>query len=380
MHKCYNYADKIRRSADMKHIVPIFQFPVDEHKISQNADFSTLDKMYEGRVAYYGDYHAHSNSGGMSDGKVTLEGWLAGMKEQHIDFIGVMDHRQIRHMYLDEFDPEYFIYGTEPAGEYIEPYLCLHYLMIFEERDTLGKILEAFPDVFEFTGGIEGRFEYKAVERDRFMEVVKAVRDLGGVFVHAHPRQVMVSDNIDDFYFGDGTTIETIYTNRYAYPHNIDTINNYLLWLQFLDSGKKVYNTATSDCHRAVSNQGLNTVYSNEKNGPAYVRKLREGDLNAGFIGIKMCIDECPVGSTIKYKDGMKLYLKIEDTHPLLYKPEEKYRVDIITDKGLAYSAPLTMPFALSVNVEKRRFYRVEIIRERDGSPAAIGNPIWVEE
>ena len=368
----------------MKHIVPILQFAIDEHEISQNPDFSTLDKMYEGRVAYYGDYHAHSNSGGRSDGKVTLEGWLERMKELHIDFAGMMDHRQVRHMYLDEFDHEYFICGTEPAGEYIEPYLRLHYLMIFEERDALGKILEAFPDVFEYTGAVDGVFdgvfEYKAVERERFMEVVKAVRDIGGVFVHAHPRQVMVSDNIEDFYFGDGTVIETIYTNRYDYPHNIDTINNYLLWLQFLDSGKKIYNTATADCHRAVSNQALNTVYSDEKNGAAYVRKLRDGDLNAGFIGIKMCIDDAPVGSTTKYKDGMKLYLKIEDSHPLLYNPDEKYRVDVFSDKGLAYSAPLTMPFSVAINVRKRRFYRVEIIRDEDGSPASIGNPIWIED
>ena len=363
----------------MKHIIPILQFPVDEHKIVQNADFSTLDKMYKGRVAYYGDYHAHSNSGGTSDGKVTLEEWLDQMKEQHIDFIGVMDHRQVRHMYLEEFDPEYFMYGTEPAGEYIEPYLRLHYLMIFEERDTLEKVLEAYPDVFEFTGGVEGHFEYKAVERHRFMEVVQTVRDLGGVFVHAHPRQVMKSDNIDDFYFGDGTALETIYTNAYDYPHNTDTINNYLLWIQFLDSGKKVYNTATADCHKCVSNQGLNTVYSDEKNGAAYVRKLREGDLNAGFIGIKMCIDEHPVGSTAKYKDGMNLYVKVDDAHPLNYKPDEKYRLDIITDEGIAYSAPLTIPFAAAIKVEKRRFYRVEIVRESDGSPAAIGNPIWLD-
>lgn len=90
-------------------------------------------------------------------------------------------------------------------------------------------------------------------------------------------------------------------------------------------------------------------------------------------------MDEFPVGSTVKYKDGMTLYVKVEDAHPLNYDPDTKYRVDIITDEGLAYSAALTMPFSVAIKVEKRRFYRVEILRESDGSPAAIGNPIWID-
>lgn len=167
----------------------------------------------------------------------------------HMDFVGIMDHRQVRHMYLDEFNPEYFLYGSEPAGEYIDPPIRFRYIMIFKERDTLEKLLEMFPDVFEFTGGVEGHFVYKAVERERFMEVVKAVRDLGGAYVHAHPKQVMQSDDINDYYFGDGTVLETIYTNKLAPPLNDMTIDNYKLWLQLLDSGKKLITASTSDCH-----------------------------------------------------------------------------------------------------------------------------------
>jgi hypothetical protein len=52
--------------------------------------------------------------------------------------------------------------------------------------------------------------------------------------------------------------------------------------------------------------------------------------------------------------------------------------VDIHTERGIAYSAPLTPGFAVALPVQKRSFYRVEVLRERDGSPAAIGNPIWL--
>ena len=132
----------------MKHIIPNFVFPADAHTMVEQADFSQLDALYAGREACYGDYHAHSKSGGTSDGQTTPEQWLVAMKELKMDFLGLMDHRQVRHMYLDAFDPKYFIYGTEPAGHWTNPDLSCHYLMIFKERETLEKeILEKFPEL-----------------------------------------------------------------------------------------------------------------------------------------------------------------------------------------------------------------------------------------
>ena len=109
------------------------------------------------------------------------------------------------------------------------------------------------------------------------------------------------------------------------------------------------------------------------------MRQLIAGDLNAGYVGVKMALDGHPVGATVPFRPGMTLQVKVEDVHPLLYDEAEQYRVDIHTDRGLAYSAPLTLPFAAAIPVQERRFYRVEVIRERDGAPAAIGNPIWLE-
>ncbi len=59
----------------MKHFVPDFTVENDIHTVVDSPDFSKLDKLYEGRRAYYGDYHDHGATGGTSDGKTTLEDW-----------------------------------------------------------------------------------------------------------------------------------------------------------------------------------------------------------------------------------------------------------------------------------------------------------------
>ena len=360
-----------------KHILPDFTFPEDPHK-AVGSDFASLDALYQGRVACFGDYHAHSNSGGTSDGHTTPEEWLAAMTGLHMDFIGLMDHRQVRHMYLDSFDPDHFLYGSEPAGLWHEQTLDCHYLMLFQDRGALERVLDRFPDVFEFEGGVEGHFKYLRMARERFLQVRDAVLEEGGAFVNAHPKQQIKSDDLEMFNFGDGTALETIYTCKYDEQLNRHTIANYRLWVDMLAAGYKMVNTATSDCHDAPKNAGVNTVYVSEKTGPAYVRQLIAGDLNAGFVGVKMALDGHPVGSTIEWREGMTLEVGVDDVHPTLFDPAEAYRVDVLTDEGLAYSAPLTLPFRAALQAEKRRFYRVEVLRESDGSPAAIGNPIWL--
>ncbi|MBQ7320866.1 MAG: hypothetical protein IJW99_02090 [Clostridia bacterium] len=365
----------------MKHIIRDFNLPADPHTVILDPDFTALDKMYEGRTAYYGDYHVHSNSGGTSDGKTTPEEWLVAMKELGIDFVGLMDHRQVRHQYLDCFDPKYFLYGSEPAGLWHEPHLTFHYLMIFQDIGGLERVLEKFPDVFEFEGGVEGHFKYIRVDYDRFEEVKQAVLAEGGAFVHAHPMQQLISDNLNDYNFGDGIAMEIIYccsaNHKRWYLH---TAQNYELWMKMLAAGMKMPNTATSDAHGKPHNKALNTVYTKRQHCADFVQQLRAGDLNSGYMGIKMCIGDNPVGSTMKYEDGMQLLIKVDDAHPQLFDEKEIYYLNIITDEGLAYSAPITLPFERAIEVKPRKFYRAEIMRQSDGFPAAIGNPIWMEK
>ncbi len=363
----------------MIHISEDIKFELDPHITVLSPDFSLLNKLYEGRTVYYGDYHVHSASGGTSDGKTTQEEWLLRMKELGMDFVGLMDHRQVLHMYLDSFDEEYFLCGTEPLIMIEDKDIRFHYLIIVPEKECLVRVLEKFPDVFEFTGGVEGTFKYKSIKQARFFDVVKAVREEGGVVVHAHPKQLMTSTDPADYYFGEGSIIEIIYTIRGDSILNPITIGNYKLWMDMLDKGYKVTNTATNDCHRAPENTSMNVVYSDRKCAKAYLEYLKNGDLNSGYIGIKMSIDENPVGSTVKYSDSKTLYIKIDDAHEQRFDKNEKYRIDVISDRGIAYSSEIKIPFAVALEIQDRRFYRAVVVKEADGEPAAIGNPIWLE-
>lgn len=360
------------------HISPDIQFSPDPHTIMEHADFSALEALYGGKKAYYGDYHSHSASGGFSDGRTTQEEWLEHMKRLEMDFTGLLDHRQVRHMYLPSFDPEYFLYGTEPGALWTDRNLPFHYLMIVPEPECLIRVMEAFPDVFEFTGGTEGTYKDTKTTEKRFREVVKAVEAEGGVVVHPHPKQVMQSDDPMDYCFGDHPVIETIYTCDVHSLLNIDTEQAYHLFMDMLDKGCKVINTASEDCHRIPANMALNTVYTSRKHGRAFFDCLRSGDLTAGFMGIKMCIGDTCVGGTAPYSPGSTLLLEVNDAHRQNFDPNDTYRLDLLSDQGLVWSGPITLPFRLAVKAEDRRFYRAVVIRESDNAPAAIGNPIWL--
>ena len=73
----------------MKHIVPEIIFENDTHVIIEDPDFAPLDRLYEGRVARYGDYHAHSNSGGTSDGHTTPKEWLEDAMNDRLYDVGM---------------------------------------------------------------------------------------------------------------------------------------------------------------------------------------------------------------------------------------------------------------------------------------------------
>ena len=261
-------------------------FDEDLHTVAENADFSELDKAYEGRKVYYGDFHSHANTGGSSDGKCTLKNWLVGMKELKMDFSGIMDHRQTMHMYLDDFDPEYFLYGTEPWVGFEDRDLSCHYLMLFPEREALGRVLAKFPDVYEFTGenDVGPSFKYKKTTQARFLEVAKAVHEEGGIIYHPHPRQIMQSEDIQDYCFAEGSVIESIYTYHFPEIPNIHSQENYELWVDLIQSGRKVYTAASNDSHTMPMSFALNAVYSEKKWGPSFVEYLIKGDVTAGHV------------------------------------------------------------------------------------------------
>lgn len=101
---------------------------------AENKDITCLAALYAGRRPYYGELHDHASTGGTSDGKNPLKGWKEGLAALGMDFATTVDHKQVRHMYLPEWDSSLFIGGTESGAKITDdeterPYL--HYNMFF---------------------------------------------------------------------------------------------------------------------------------------------------------------------------------------------------------------------------------------------------------
>ena len=64
---------------------------------------------------------------------------------------------------------------------------------------------------YQFEGGAEGHFVYPSFTRERFCELINAVKAKGGYFVHPHPKQYLDSSEPLDYWFCDETGIEVFY-------------------------------------------------------------------------------------------------------------------------------------------------------------------------
>lgn len=346
-------------------------------------DISALEAMYEGRDPYYGEMHDHSNSGGRSDGRISLSVWKSAMKGLGMDFASIQDHKQVRHMYLDEWDDSMFIGGTEAATSIKDldvENASFHYNMMFATPEPLLEIFEEFTE-FEFSGTPEeGYFPYyPKFDRARMQELIQAIRDKGGMFVHVHPKHngYLTSDDPLDYWFADWTGIEV--TNTYKSDRNgPNTQKNYQLWTDLLAAGKKVWATAGNDEHGMPSDKALSTVYAEERKAQSYLDHLRVGDFTAGPVGIRMVMGDTYMGYECDFT-GKRLIFSVGDYHQSVYNPYHTYRVDLITDAGVVFSQEIsceeTAYFAF--DAENVAFYRVEVYDVTDNSRIAIGNPIW---
>ncbi|MBQ4088918.1 MAG: hypothetical protein IJC56_03435 [Clostridia bacterium] len=335
-----------------------------------------LDKLYADRSVYHGELHDHAASGGTSDGKQSLATWITQLAEQKMDFAAILDHRQVRHMYLPEWQDGLFIAGTEPGTEISDSRAKvkgMHYNMLFPHRDELVKLLAEFPE-YEFTGGIEGHFIYPQFTRERFGQLIDAVKAHGGFFVHPHPKQVMQSDDPLDYWFRDETGIEVFY-NDFDSEY---TDANYPLWTALLAKGKRVFACAGGDKHNNAGTGALTTIYLAEKTSRGFMDQLRHGDFVCGAVGIRMCIGDARMGGKCDFT-GKQLEVCISDFHEAFADRSHKYRADVITDKGTVCSFCVDCAAAteFSMDAQNCKFYRIEIVDETIEARIAIGNPIW---
>lgn len=343
--------------------------------ISEQEKKQLLDVYAHCRV-YQGELHDHSQSGGTSDGKCTLEEWIFQMQALKMDFAAILDHRQIRHMYLPEWQDGLFIPGSEPGTAISD---CpaednhMHYNILLPHRDELEKLLLQFPK-YEFSGGVEGHFIYPSFTRERFCQLIDAILACGGFFVHPHPTSVMKSENPLDYWFRDETGMEVIYGT----PESEETQKNYVLWVKLLSLGKRIFACAGGDGHAVPSAAALTTLYAPEKSAAAFLPILCRGDFSCGGVGIRMCIGKTLSGGQCDFT-GKRLILCISDFHESLRDESHAYRLDILNEQGVAYSKKIscTEPNFIALDAKDCAFYRAEVTDETKNLRIAIGNPIW---
>ena len=342
------------------------------------ADRTHLEQLYCDRKPFHGELHDHSASGGTSDGKRPLAHWRGAMDALEMDFAAILDHKQVRHMYLPEWEDGVFIGGSEPGLHHIVDIPVekngLHYNMIFEGPKPLEELLSEFPE-FEFTGGPEGHFQYPDFTRARFCELIEAVLAKGGFFVYPHPKQVAVSDNPLHYWFRDFIAMEVFYMTM----ESTYTVENYKLWTDLLALGKRVWASAGCDMHACATDKALTTIYAEEKKNASYISHLREGDFNCGPVGIRMCVGNTKMGGVADFK-GNRLVLSVGDFHKSVRNPLHRYKLVLLDDRGVVAEQEIdctqTSYFAIDTD-PTADFYRAEVFDLDRNLRITIGNPIW---
>lgn len=341
-------------------------------------DAKELNTVYAERTAYHGEFHDHAATGGNSDGHYTLEQWKRGMDELDMDFATILDHKQTGHMSLDSWDDSVFMGGSEAAVR-LTDYLLggsfnMHFSMIFSNETDLINTLSGFSN-FSYKASTK-TFDYPMIRSANMSSLINIVKKNGGMFVHVHPKADGYLDYTDPlkYYFADWTGLEVFYGNNTA----INT-ENYQLWVDLLAKGKKIWATAGSDKHAAPSTSSLTTIYSHAQNAEALLSYAKTGDLVCGPVGIRMCVGDTTMGSQTAFA-GKRLIFSVSDFHESAYDATHTYRVDLISDTGKVYSAPIdgAQPFYFGMDADNSaKFYRVEVFDETANNLVAIGNPIW---
>ena len=355
---------------------------------ASQAEIDKLEKLYEGRIALHGEFHNHADTGGKSDGKVNLTTWKDNMQYVFdMDFAAIVDHKQVLHMRLPEWDNTWFVGGTEAAttiGDLSDQ--CsqntLHYNMIFAYPEQLEAVLFKFSNDFQY---MNDHFRYPSFKKETFMELVKYIQKQGGFFSNVHPLydSYLVSTNPEDYWYGDGMGFEVLcaYSGAMELIHNLEAR---YYWDLMLDAGHRVFATAGSDSHRLPKTAGLSTFYCFKQDAADIVATARTGNFTAGAVGIRMNIGDTMSGGLADFTD-QRLVLSVSDFHSIEYKPNHTYRLDVYANGAqngqLVMSEELTDPtgisyFAMDVDPSVR-YYRAEVYDVTQDYIFAVGNPIW---
>ena len=395
-------ASMLSKFGSGENVVPPGLVVTDAHAEAANADFSALETLYAGMKATYTGLHEHADTGKVmrdgkltgSDGHYTLKQWKETiLDELGYDVTAIVDHRQVQGLYSPDWDPDLFIYGTEPGTHFtsgLSPQAKdnhIHYTMLFDDRDDLMNVLQTFTE-FGFRGDDPNPiyWGYKSPDftKARFLELVDYVHSIGGTVSYAHPmgsttdyHSYLMSDNIEDYFIGEFTNFDTI---NWEGPYTNYSQESYEIWERLLQAGHHIYASTIGDTH-GTKRCDPSTVYTTTKKAPEAFRQVRAGNFTAGYMGIKMNVGDKPMGSVAGYKEGDTLTIEVADFFKKKsdVKPDSDYYLRVFTDKGLCaikkIRAEETTRFAITM--KDRAYYHADVFNADNGYAIAIGNPIW---
>jgi len=370
--------------------------PWDSLDFNVSADVVNLNTLYAGLQPYYGELHDHAATGGTSDGKQPLSLWKTELDRLNMDFATIVDHKQSLHMYLEDWDNNKFIGGSEAATTITDRTgVKLHYNMIFSDPAGLEAVVSQFPEFQwqyypeDYTGTNAAKlaggwhFAYPSFTAARFTEVCEAVYANGGFVALVHPKSVgyISSDDPADAYFMDGIGMEVFYT-YFCTRDGWKTKANHKLWTDMMKAGYKVYATAGNDEHDMPSDKACSVIYAAERGADAWVQQLRKGQFVAGAVGVRSAMGDTMMGGTTSF-EGKRFTFSVGDFHQSLYDPTHTYRADVYDQNGVVFSGEVdvneTTYFAFDAD-NASNYYYIEIYDVTDDSMIAIGNPIWNEK
>lgn len=354
---------------------------------------AALEKLYEGRVAYHGDTHVHTQSGEKSDGKLPLDMWADAMAAKKVDFVAVADHRQTTHYSHEAWDDTIFIGASEggmrikSVNPDITEVQSNHTNYIFPTREAMEGMLQAFPLYFNFNifnGTYTDWGCGNVFTREVAQDLIRYIQDNGGFFVLLHPASPNATEGpksgeLMDFWLADYTGFE-VFIGWYGPSETYEqTKDAYELWKQLLAAGKKIYAMAGSDTHLNPKTEALSTMYVTEKSAQNYIDCLRAGDFSPSPMGVRMVIGDTRMGGETSFA-GQKVVFSVGDFHSYVTDKRTNFRAVLVSDKGTVttqnFTADETVYFSVDADADASYYY-VEIYDADEDLLIGLGNPIW---
>ena len=356
----------------------LFQGVQAEVPVAEQADIDMLLTAYADKVVKYGDMHNHTDAGPTADGRFSLAQFKDRMKLLGMSFSTIVDHKQVAHMYHDDWIREstddtdiVFVGGSEPAGRVTDGGQgSFHYNMLINDPEVLLNIVK---DTGKYTireatyagfnwgstdyaadgsqnknktydptqygkdpDGLLQTWNYPNFTVAEFKNLTANIYNAGGLLVHVHPKFSGYMDSNDplDYFFGEdagskdavasGLELHIPDNDNYM-PSYEPNEKAYQTWVAILKAGKKCYGTYGNDNHRLPSADSITTIYASSKaDSDEYMGYMHDGNFAPGWVGIRMQIGDASMGGTTDFA-GQRVVFSIGDMYQNEHSDEYIY-------------------------------------------------------